>query len=410
MSTALVRVALVTAMLALLLLAVSCRKDAGGQPERQIPLGENALSILNRLALYREQSGNDPPEYRAAREQALREARDAMLDSGNSFAERVTIACWLQRMGEELPERVIPGLANEAPGQLEADPRILFSLAQLVWSSAQQLAQDPFRWREEDPAARRAELALSLFRQASDAMPDSALLALTAASNDFFLTGKLNGTLISWDWPEEVQSECASRVKPLLKRFVAAAENHCMTGPPYFTALTNERSYAPDAAGGGVYDGSTASSLLPATTVLVLRAMIRDRDVGEMRLVTDAVARLLELEPQTYGRVSAAAISAREVAQTLTEAMAGPAKRGSASDLAVDMRSFHRAIEDNWLNRYSAEYAKAAQKDYGRARKIEARFVARYLLGMRAKLARIAEFVETLQPEDILVDAKPAPW
>ena len=128
MSTALVRVALVTAMLALLLLAVSCRKDAGGQPERQIPLGENALSILNRLALYREQSGNDPPEYRAAREQALREARDAMLDSGNSFAERVTIACWLQRMGEELPERVIPGLANEAPGQLEADPRILFSL------------------------------------------------------------------------------------------------------------------------------------------------------------------------------------------------------------------------------------------------------------------------------------------
>jgi hypothetical protein len=400
----------VIAAMALLGFAASCPGKGGAKPQLQVPLDETALSVVNRLALYKSQSESDPAEYTAAREQALREARDAVLDSGNPFEARVTIACWLQQMGQELPDRVIPELTGEAPGHLELDPRILFSLAQVTWNAAQQAAQDPFRWHEEEPAGRRGELALSLFRQASDAAPQSALFALTAASNDLFLTGKLNGTLISWDWPEKVQEECAGRIKPLLERFIAAADNTCMTGPPYFTPLTNAQSYPPDAVGGGVYDGSTASSLLPATAVLVLRDMIRQRNTEEMKLATDAVAKLLAMEPQIYSRLSAAAISAREIAQTLTAAMAGPSERGAANDLAADLRSFHRAMDEDWLDRYAKDYAETAPKNYERARRIETGFIGRYIGDMKAKVARITDFISTLKPEDILADAPPAPW
>ncbi len=389
----------------------SC-KQAAEQPPAKPPvqIEESVLAILNELAQVKSVQPEDNAELQASRTAAMRKAKDALLDTTKPFNGRVTIACWLQGMGDPLSDKIINGLASDSNGEANPDARILYSLGMLAWNYAQQASADPFRWKADSKAGIFAKMSLELFNRASDAEPDNGLFTLTVAYADFFNTGRLNGTLISWNWKDEVQRETSTRIAPLLTRFAESKGGGGMTGPPYFTPLASWKEVPQQEAVGGLYDGVVPSALLPACAVLVARDCAKNKKPEEIPTLIAAVEKMLSFVPEKYDRLTAAAVSSRELAQTIELVMVDPGKRGEAAAITEKARSFFKTMTDDWINNVAPKYAKIMGKDQAATIRIEQKFVGKYKGTIQSHLKRLRDFVSTVKPEDINSDPPPAPW
>jgi len=407
-----------TARIALLIstgicLGLLCACVPGGRaekPEAAVPVSDSVLSLLNELAAYHAPPAETKEDEIQARQDVVHRAKDAVLDARNSFAERVTLACWLQQMREELSDVAIAELSSASHGEVDADPRIVYSLGMFVWEAALQASEDPFRWREEGKPIKLARQGLDILLRATNTEPGNGLYSLTTIYADYLMTGRLQGTLISWRWDEDVQAECAARIEPLLARFTEATKLQGMSGPPYFTPLHSWRDYASMEIGGGLYNGEYASTIMPACLVLVLRDLGRRQETGKMAQTLVAVEKLLGFEPKSHDRLSAVGVALRALAQALEEMMPHPALRGEAAALAQKARGFYKAMSDDWLSNYADDYARVALSDRRAALQMEKRFVGKYSGEARDLAEAMREFVAKLKPEDVNPDAPPAPW
>jgi hypothetical protein len=395
----------------LMALTGSCMQ-AAEQPAAQPPvqIEESVLAMLNELAQVKSVQPTDSAELQASRTAAMRKAKDALLDATKPFNGRVTIACWLQGMGDPLSDKIINGLANDLNGEANPDPRIIYALGMLAWNYAQQASADPFRWKGDSKAGVFAKQSLELFNRASDTEPDNGLFTLTVAYADFFNTGRLNGTLISWNWKDDVQREAALRIAPLLKRFAESKGGGGITGPPYFTPLVSWKEVPQQETVGGLYDGVVPSALLPACAVLVARDCAKNKKPEDILTLITASEKLLSFVPEKYDRLTAAAISARELAQTVELVMVDPSKRGDASALTEKARGLFKSITDDWINNVAPKYSKIMGKDQAATIRIEKNFVGKYKGSVLSQLKRLRDFVSTLKPEDMNTDPPPAPW
>jgi len=405
------RIALAVSMCIYLALLSACTP---GERERRheptVPVADSVLSLLNELAAYHSFPAEAKAEDVQAREEGIRRAKDAVLDARNSFAERVTLACWLQQMREELSDVAIAELASASRGEIDGDPRVIFALGMLIWEEALRASEDPFRWREDRKPIKLARQGLDVLLRTTGAEPENGLYALTAIYADYLMTGRLQGTLISWKWEEDVQAECVSRIEPLLARFTEATKLQGMTGPPYFTPLESWKAYAPVEMIGGLYNGEYASTILPACLVLMLRDLGEKRNTQEMSRILTAAEKLLDFEPKSQDRLSATAVALRALAQALEEMTLDPSLRGEAAVLTQRARGFYKAMSDEWLSNYADEYAKASVSDRRAALQMEKRFVGKYSGAARELAEAMREFTAKLTPEVINSDAPPAPW
>ncbi len=399
-------------VLGLVTAALPSCKPVDEEPAAQPPvqLDESAIAILNELAQVSKVQPEDSAEMLAARNASIRKAKDALFETETEFNDRVTIACWLQGLGDPLSDNIINSLASDSNGQTSPDTRFLYSLGMLSWNFAQQASGDPFRWKADSRAGIFAKQSLEIFKRASEIDPDNALYALTVSYADYFNTGMLSGTLISWSMPDEVQRKASERIAPILKRFAESKGGEGMTGPPYFTPLASWKAYPPQEAIGGLYDGVVPSALLPACLVLVARDYSRQGKPEELLALFTAVEKMLEFTPEKYDRLTASAVSLRELAQTVELVMLDPGKRGDAAAITEKARTLFKTITDDWINNVAPKYSKIMGKDQAATIRIEQKFVGKYKGSVVAQLKRLRDFVSTLKPEDMNSDPPPAPW
>jgi|GEM_PF-2356625 len=392
------------------LLSACVPSERAKRPEPAVPVAESVQSLLNELAAFHSFPGEVEEGEKQAREETVRRAKDAVLDARNTFIERVTLACWLQQMREEISDVAIAELASASHGEINGDPRVIFALGMLIWDAALLASEDPFRWREDRKSIRLARQGLDVLLRATDAEPGNGLFALTAIYADYLMTGRLQGTLISWRWDKRVQAECAARIEPLLARFTDATKLQGMTGPPYFTPLESWKSYAPAEMGGGLYNGEYAATIMPACLVLMLRNLGEERNTDEMPQILAAAGKLLDFEPRSQDRLSATAVALRALAQALEEMTLDPALRGKAAALTSKARAFYKGMSDDWLGNYADDYAKLSVSNRKKALQMEKGFVGKYSRDARELAEAMREFAAKLTPKDINPDAAPAPW
>jgi hypothetical protein len=398
-------------LLLLALFIVGCNPaDKTVAAKQPVKIDQNILGILNELAQFGIARPGATPEQQSARAEAVRKAKDALLDTKTPFNDRVTLACWLQGMGEQLSDKTVADLAAVSYGETNPDPRIIYALGMMVWNFAQQVSTDPFRWQEESRPAVYARQAVDLFKRASDAAPDNALYALTQMSADFAVVGKLQATLVSWSWPDKVQRETAARIAPLLQRFANAKESYGMTGPPYFTPIESWKAYSSQETIGGVYDAESPSAIFPACAVLVMRDLSKQKKPEDMQKAVAAAQKLLAFMPEKYDRLSAAAVTVRELAQTVELCMMDPTKRAQAADIRQKASTLFDAIHERWVNSDAAKYSKLLVSDQRGALKVERRFVSGYKGDVQRELKSLSDFISTLEPEDLNPEPPQVPY
>jgi hypothetical protein len=402
-------------ILALCVLAVliggGCNRGDQTQAIKQpVKVGQSILILLDELARFGVVQPGATPEQQSARAEAVRKAKDALLDAKTPFNDKTTLACWLQGMGEPLSDKTITDLAASSYGETAPDPRMLFALGMMVWNHALQAGNDPFRWKEDSSAASFGRQAIDIFKRASDLAPENGLLALTLMYADYSLVGKLQATLMSYSWPEEVQGKTAGRIESLLKRFAEAKTDYGMTGPPYFAPLESWKAQSAQETVGGYYDGAAASAIFPACAVLIIRDLSKQKKPEEMPIALTAVEKLLAFKPESYDRLSSSAVSLREISQTIELAMMDPAKRGEAAACSQKARDLFDSIKKQWVDKDAAKYAKLMTTNKPAAMRLERAFTGRYNASVLRQLAALKTFIQSLKPEDLNAKPPQAPF